>query len=773
MPQFSVVGKRIPRIDAPEKVTGTAEFAADVKLQNMLVGKVFRSPYAHAKILKIDTSKAERLPGVAAVITHKDIPEVIFNRHVTTALLPEPVRKKERDDEYVLSDKARFVGDAIAAVAAADAYTAAEAMELIDVEYEKLPAVFDPYEAMKPGAPVIHDGVEGNIAAHIIYPHRTGDVGQGFKEADCVVEETFYTSRQKHCQLEPDAAVARWDVNHRLTMWSSCEHPHLARSCVAKIFSIGEGMVRWITPSVGGGFGGRISLTVEPISAALALKAGKPVKLVCTREEDFVAHETRSPYFITIKMGVKKDGTITALDVKAVTPTGAYYTHGGSTTMVGLSSLFRLYRCPNIAGEAYVVYTNTPVAGGMRGYGNAEAMWALEQVVDMACEKIGMDPLEFRMKNHRRAGESVSTRVAPIEHCALAECIRLGAERIGWKEKKGKKQAGILRRGVGMSVMQHSSGAGGSLLEHSNALIKLNEDGSFSLVVSPCEMGQGILTTLGQIAAEVLGVTAEDIHVVTGDTDVTLFDVGSHASRSTYVIGNAVVKAAAEVKRQILERAAKILGVAPVELEIKNKRIHLKASPEMGLSLGQVVTDGIYDFQQKGLAINATGSFQSAARGGPQFQAGFAEVEVNTRTGEVKVLKYVVAHDIGRAINPLLVEGQLEGGAVQGLGYALTEDFVIDESGATRTNSFSTYKIPTSLDVPEMEIILVEEGLASGPFGAKGVGEPGLVNVAPAIANAIYDAVGIRITNLPITPEKVLSALQAKIGCRRALNIKI
>jgi xanthine dehydrogenase molybdenum-binding subunit len=760
---LSVVGKSLPRIDGPDKAMGVAEFTADIRLPGMLLGKVLRSPYPHAKIVRIDTSKAEKLPGVEAVITHRDVPKTLFNRNVTAIILPPPLRASEREDEYILSDKARFVGDAIAAVAATSEEIAEEALSLINVEYEELPGVFDPSEAMKPGAPIIHEGTERNIAHHIVYPFCRGNMEQGFREADCVVEETFHASKQKHCQLEPDASIASWDTTGRLTIWSPCQHPHLAKNVIARIFGIGEAMVRWVTPAVGGGFGGRISVTAEPICAALAKKAGKPVKLVYTREEDFIAHESRNPLTYTVKMGVKRDGTITALNVKAITPTGPYYTHGGLTTTVSLFSLIELYRCSNVAAEGYVVYTNTPVSGGMRGYGNPEGKWALEQLIDMACEKIGMDPMEFRLKNHRKAGEPSILPPVPIEQCALSECIELGAQKVGWKEKRGRKQEGPIRRGVGMSIMSHASGGGGIILEHSNALVKVNEDASFNLLVSPCEMGQGILTALGQIAAEELGVAAEDIHIVTGDTDFSPFDIGSHASRSTYVIGNAVVMAARDAKRQLLEQAAKTLGVTTEELNIKHKEIYVKASPEKRISVNKVATENIFDFAQKGLAILGKGSFQSGTHGGPNFQAGFAEVEVNTETGEIKVLKYVVAHDIGRAINPMNVEAQLEGGATQGLGYALYEDFVMDtNTGSTVTDNFTSYKIPTSVDVPEIETIIVEEGTPSGPFGAKGVGEAGMVNVAAAIANALYDAVGIRITRLPITPEKIVEGLKSR-----------
>lgn len=760
--ECSIVGKRVPRPDAPAKTMGTAEYTADVKLAGMLAGRMLRSPYPHAKIVKIDTTRAKQLPGVKTVITFADLPKVPYNRSSMAEAFPPPILAMEVQDEYILSDKARYVGDWIAAVAAVDMYTAERALELIDVEYEVLPAVYDPFEAMKPGAPVIHEGKEDNIAGVLQYPFNCGDVEKGFNEADFIVEGSFSTSIQKMCQLEPDASVAAWDSAGRVTVWSPNENPHLAKRLFAKIFNLPDGKVRWITPAVGGGFGGRLSFGVEMVCAALAKAAGRPVKVECTREEDFMSHDSRTAQYQTMKIGVKKDGSITTIDHRVVSDSGAYYSHSGSTTGVNFIHTLGLMRCPNLFGEAKIVYTNTPVGGGARGYGNPEGAFIFQQLIDEAAEKIGMDPLELRLKNARGVGEPSCWVPSPLESCNLEQCIRLGAERVGWREKRGQKKEGTVRRGLGMSIMTHATGAGGFLLEHSNAVIKLNEDGSANLAVAPCEMGQGILGALSQIAAEALGLRYEDIHIITGDTDTTLFDIGSHASRSVYVIGNAVVAAAQDIKRQVLELAAKKMALQPDELDIKDGRVFAKGDPEKNISVGEIAMDAIYNFELAGKHISAVGTFQSN-NWCPNFQAGFAEVEVNTETGVVKVIKYVVAHDIGKAINPLSVEGQLEGGTVQGIGFALYEDFAVDPvTGKTITDSFASYKIPSILDIPEIDVILVEEEVPSGPFGAKGVGESGLVNVAPAIANAIYDAVGVRIHSLPMTPEKVLKALQEK-----------
>jgi xanthine dehydrogenase molybdenum-binding subunit len=761
--EFSIVGKRLPRPDVGAKVTGAAIYTADVSLPGMLIARILRSPYPHAKILRVDASKAKKLPGVAAVITHEDVPKRRYNRAALTMALPPPVLAKEVQDECILNEKVRFVGEAVAAVAAKDIYTAEDALDLIEVEYEQLPAVFDLAEAQTPGAPVIHDGHERNIASTLSYPFKSGDVEKGFEQSDHVVEYAARTSKQKAAQLEPNASVAFWEPSGKVTVWSPCETPHLAKSLLSSIFGILEGRLRLITPAVGGGFGPRLSLTTEPLCMALAKATGRPVKLLTTREEDFFDHDSRTGQSVSVKMGVKKDGTITAIEAKIVSDSGAYMSHSGMVSGVNLVHTLGVFRCKNIAGEATVVYTNTPPCGGMRGYGNPEGAFVMQQTVDLAAERIGMDPVEFRLKNIRGVGEPSCSVPVPIESCGLPECIKKGCEAIGWKKKWHgwlKTREGRGRRGIGMGIATIVSGTGGFLLEQSNAYIKLNEDGSANLTVSPCEMGQGILGALCQIAAEVIGLRYEDVHVITGDTDITLFDIGSHASRSVVVIGNAVAAAAQKVKKQILEFAARRLQFPSDKLEINEGRVYPKAKPELGITLAEIARAAIYDWKRADFHIAAKGSFHPDTMS-PSFQAGFAEVEVNTETGEVKVLKYVLAHDIGRAINPMTVEGQIEGGVTQSLGYALYEDLIIDMgTGETLTDSFETYKIPSFLDMPEIKVVMVEEENPRHAFGAKGVGESGNTNVASAIANAVYDAIGIRVDSLPMTPEKILDALK-------------
>jgi xanthine dehydrogenase molybdenum-binding subunit len=762
--EFSVVGKRVPRKDAVEKSTGAACYTVDLKLPGMLVGKILRSPHAHARIIRIDKSKAEKLPGVAAVITHQDIPQKKYNGALSDMKSPPPSAAKVVKDQYVLTDKARYVGDAVAAVAAVNQEIAEKALGLIEVEYEVLPAVFDALEAMQPGAPRIHDFAERNIGQHINYAFGQGDVEKGFQQADYIVEITISTSKQKHCQLEADAAIAVFDGSGRLTLWSQIQAPHPAKQSIASIYNLPEGMVRIITPAVGGGFGGRSNFNNELICIALAQKSGKPVKIEYTREEDFNVHHSRQPFIQTGKLGITRDGKITAIQMKIIANGGAYFEASAGTMGMNMNCSMSLYRCPNFEATGDIVYTNLPISGGMRGFGNPQGMFVLEQLIDMACEKIGMDQVKFRLGNCRQAGDPSWITTYPIASCALNACIRQGAAKIGWNQAETPSQKGAVRKGKGMAIMVHPSEVFPSYSGHSSALVKLNEDGSATLTVSAAEIGQGILSALSQIAAEELGLRIEDIHVVNGDTDTTLFNIGTYCSRETYSNGNAVLRAALDARKQLLQRAARKLQVSPDELTIREGRILVSGSPETSVSVAEVAKDAIYNFNRDSLHITGKSSFDPGPDSvSPSYQACFVELEVDSETGEVKLLKVVAAHDIGKAINPLGVEAQLEGGIVQGIGFTLFEEYVYNaKTGVIETTNFTTYKIPSATDLPEIEIILVEEPDPTGPFGAKGCGESGQVAVGPAIANALYNAVGVRLTDMPLTPEKILKALQRK-----------
>lgn len=761
--EYSVIGKRLPRVDAVEKVTGMAKFAGDIKLSGMLFGKVLRSPHAHAKIKKIDTSKAEKLPGVVAIITPKDlVPGKAFIGSYAELPMVAYGATPKLADQFILTDKARFIGDSIAAVAAKNEHIALEALKLIEVEYEKLPVVFDSEKAIHPEATRIHDAVEDNIAVHWISPLSKGNVEKAFKESDCIVENSFRTTKQVHCHIEPATAIAHFDSTGRLTVWSQAQQPHPARRQLAYLFDMPVGQVRVITPFVGGSYGGRNGLNPELIAVALAKKAGQPVKIEHTKDEDFHVVNNRSSFTYTAKLGFKKDGTLIAIDVRAYVNSGAYLCRTTTAASVFMGNCIEgPYRCPNKIGEAYLVYTNLTPSGSCRGMGNPEAMWGIEQLMDTAAEKLSIDPIELRLKNLKMVGEP-SYMGLPIESTALEECIKLGAERIGWYEKRAKKDEGMRRRGIGLAVMTHNCGAHPILPAHSGAYIKLNEDGSVNLIAHPEEAGTGMWGAVAQIAAEELGIGIEDVHVIYGNTDTTTFDIGSIASGKPYIFGNAVKSAAGEVKRQLLELATKSLETPPNELNIKEGRIYVKTDPERGISVAQVAHDAIYNLKMEGVDIAGTGTYQATAASIPA-QAVFAEVEVDVKTGKVDLLRLVIGNDSGIMINPMTVEGQIEGGAAMGIGYGLYEDPIVDEeTGNLLTDSFETYKIPSALEIPPIEIIPVEEPDPVGPFGNKGVGESATVAIAPSIANAVYDAVGIRITELPMTPEKILLALEAK-----------
>ncbi|MFC1910547.1 xanthine dehydrogenase family protein molybdopterin-binding subunit [Chloroflexota bacterium] len=759
--EYSVVGRRLPRWAARDKATGSAGYTVDIKLPGLLVGKVLASPHPHALIKKIDKSGAEKLPGVAAVISFEDIPQKLYNPNKLGLTLVHP--KNEVRDMYVLTEKARYAREPVAAVAAIDEATAEQALDLIKVEYEALPAVFDPYEAMKLGAPMVHDFAKNNIALHLKFPVAWGDVEQGFKEADVIVEETFPTASNHICQMEPCACVADYRPDGRITVWSPSQHIFLHRRKLAELFDLPIGMVRWITPHVGGAFGKYGSFGVEPVCVALAMKAGKPVKLAFSREEDLLCTETRQRFIITGKLGFKKDGTLTAVQEKMIVDGGSYFTHNNSTSGVNMGAFLGLYRCPNVAAEADCVYTNVPPTGGIRGYGNHEANLALEQLMDIAAQKLDMDPIELRLKNIKYTGDPSSTGL-PMETCTFKECIELGSERIGWRQKKSDRQnVGSKRYGIGMAIEMDVSGAHPFNTQHRNVYIKFNEDGSANLIVGGADIGQNLSGTISQIAAEVLGIAYEDIHIVPPDTDVSMFDQGQHASGGCYQTGNAVIIAAKEAKKQILERAGKKLGVTAEEMDISNRRVYVKTDPQKGISVAEISKEAIYNFNGEHLNISAKGSF-SPVPNPPPIAVVFAEVEVDIETGVVKPLNILYVADSGRVINPATLEGQLEGGIAQSVGLVLSEDYVVNKkNGVLESTNFNTYRLPTILDLPKMEVVLYEEQpVPSGPFGAKGGAQGAMVAVTPAIANAIYDAIGVSIKDMPITPEKILKAIKAK-----------
>ena len=748
--RLSVIGKSVQRIDALDKVTGRAKYGIDLRVDGMLYAKLLRSPYPHARVTSIDTKKAESHPGVRAIATISEVPKVVgywWN------LRTEKGMKKL----YLQDNVVRFVGDPVLAVAAEDEESAEGGLSLIDVKYEQLPPLFDPIESMKESEVKIHEG--GNIAFHTL--RQFGDIDQGFREADYIIENRFVTSKQKHVAIEPfGTSIADYDMDGRLTVYSSTQLPHWSRMYLAGALGLPINRVRVIKPYTGGAFGGRCGLIhgLEVMCCFLSRKAGRPVKMSFTREEDFEATEARHPFIIELKTGVTKDGILTANSIKLFLDVGGYGTHYIGVLADALSTGVGLYRCPNVTFEGYCVYTNKSLNGAFRGYGNPQMNFAQESQMDMIAEKLGIDPVELRLKNYRGLGEVDPVFDDTIRSDGMKECLRKGANRIGWKEKRTKRVAGgNKRRGVGMSCLVHGTGARFGLPDPASATVMFNADGSVNLVTAAADDGQGNRTVLAQIAAEELGIGLEQISVSDTDTDVTPLDGGTHGSRQTYCGGLAVKKAAADAKEALLCFASQYLNVEKENLGIKDGVVYDVKNPTTNMR----VSDLMRKVQIEDLSLCeqiigvATGVAPAMP---PTFGANYAEVEVDTETGGVRIVKLVNAFDVGRAINPAHVEGQIIGGGVMGIGYALTEG-LITRDGKVLNNNFADYRILRACDVPQIDGIIVESNEPTGPFGAKGVGEATMVGTAAAVANAIYDAIGVRMKELCITQEKVLEGL--------------
>ncbi|ABO50034.1 xanthine dehydrogenase, molybdenum binding subunit apoprotein [Desulforamulus reducens MI-1] len=753
---YAVVGKSVRRLDAMEKAMGKATFTTDIKLPGMLYGKVLRSPHPHARIVKIDTSKAEALPGVKAVATYLNTPRVKFNTSATSTFTIPPLQPVE--DQYIFDSVVRYVGDEVAAVAAVSKSIAQEALGLIEVEYELLPTVFDPLEAMKDDAPVIHESEAGkNIPGEKIHIEM-GDVEKGFNEADYVFEHTFKLPVQKQAQMETQAAVAQVAVDGKVTVWSTTQTPHPSRRILATIFGIPYSKVRVLNPPyIGGGFGVRIGLSAkaEPIALALAMLAKQPVKVVYDRKEDFIASDTRHAGYVTVKTGVNKDGTFNARKITAILNSGAYCSWSAEAPGVLGAMGLSIYYCPNQLYDGHSVYTNTTPAGAMRGFGNPQAMFAVDSQVDIIAESLSMDPLELRRKNMMRTGQPWVLPY-PCLSSGLEECMDRGAKEIGWERRTKLSKDGTKRRGMGMAIGTHVSNAWPFCGDYSNAYVTVQQDGSVHVASGVPDMGTGTMTTLSQMAAEILGVTIDQVGITIADTESTPFEIGSHASRTCYASGTAVVAAAQDARKQVVEYAGKMLNVNPDELDIEEGIIYSTLNEEIRVPLGTVAIEA----HLHGLQFIGVGKI--IPQNAPPYLAHFAEVEVDTETGKVSIIKLVAAHDVGKAIHPIIVEGQLEGGLAMGVGYALSEEIKYDSKGKQLNDGFHKYMLPTAMDIPEMKAIIVEAEDPTGPFGAKGVGETGLVATAAAIANAVYEAIGIRFFEIPLTEERVYKALKER-----------
>jgi CO/xanthine dehydrogenase Mo-binding subunit len=752
--QYPVVGEGVARVDTKGKARGEAQYVDDINLPGMLFGAILKSPHAHARILSIETRKALSLPGVKAVITGKDLPDRKFC--IVSGSFPESALE---DKLPIEKGKVRFVGDEVAAVAAEDLETAERALELIDVKYEVLPSVLDSEEALKPGAPGIHDDKDNNVSVTIDY--HFGDVDRGFKDADYIFEDRFKTSQQAHCCMETHSCVAQWSDEGRLTVWSSTQIASGFQRELSKVLGIPFGDVRIIRTAVGGSFGSKMMMhTLEPIAAYLAKKTNRPVKLIYSREEEFVCSRTRHPVIIDIKTAVKKDGTITARECNIIQDNGAYNAQGPLVFHdIGLL-LCSYYSPKNVRVKGSLVYTNKPWGGSFRGYGNPQANFVIESQMDIIAGKLNIDPVELRLKNAIQPGD-VTACGWEISSCGLSECIEKAASAIGWKDKKGKEK----NHGVGIGSCIHWGGGvstGASAI--CTTIVEVGSGGHVSIFTGACEIGQGSDTVLAQIAAEELGVPLGKVTVVQVDTDITptFFYVGNPI---TFVAGNTVKIAAADAKRQLLEAAAHMKGMSINNLDIVDGHIYDKRSGEEITSVNDVAFNS---WEVKGIPIVGKGRFDQGTTAvdvrtgvgqmSPTycFSAQAVEVEVDPETGVVKVLEIVSAHDSGKIINPIMAEGQIEGGLAQGIGYALTEGLVYDEKGNALNASFTDYKIFRAQDMPKISPVFVSTKDDKGPLGAKSLGEAVMVPTAAAIANAIEDATGVRIKELPMTPEKII-----------------
>ncbi|HEY2990558.1 MAG TPA: molybdopterin cofactor-binding domain-containing protein [Candidatus Binatia bacterium] len=764
MEELTIVGKPVTRVDAQEKVTGEAVYGYDLVLPDMLYGKVLFSPKAHARIKRINSDIAKKYPGVVAVVTGKDAPWI----HGEAI----------RDKPFLAQDKVRYIGEPVAAVAAVDEDTAQAAARLIEVEYEDLPAYLSPEDACKPGATPIHEdfasyrkmnfilpGAMPNVCEH--FKLRTGDVEQGFRESDIVLEERYFVPTIQHAAMEPHSAHAQVDpATGRVTIWVANDAPFRALHEMSEALGLPQEKIRFINPLQGGGFGSKGGLKVEPVAVALAYHTnGRPVRVKFNREETFISTLTRNEAVLYIKSGVKKDGTIRAREMTIYWGGGAYAEKSPTVCIRGSLPGPGPYRIPHVKVDGYAVYTNKPVAGSFRGYGIPKVAWACEQHTDELAKRLGMDPLAFRMKNVFVDGD-VSYWGERLHSVGLKETLTKAAEAIEW----GKKSPNLrgLKIGKGLACIQKPTRSP----TMSKAGVIVNAKGEVAVLAGTVEIGQGCSTILSQVAAEELKVPLEKVRMADLDTDVIPYDASTTSSRSTYHMGNAVRRAAIDAREKIAGIAAPMLEAKREEIAFADGKVWLKNHPEMSLTIGEVIRrklgsegkvrgDASYTYElakdldlETGHSDNASAFYMYATQA--------AEVAVDEETGRARVLRMSAAHDVGKAINPLNCMAQIEGGLAMGIGSALHEHLVVDDKGKVRNPSFLDYHLVTALDLPEMIPIIVECAEPEGPYGAKGLGEPGLAPTPAAIGNAVADAIGVRVYDLPLSPERIYWAIQQK-----------
>jgi CO/xanthine dehydrogenase Mo-binding subunit len=743
--QYKYIGKSRPIKDAVLKATGQLKYAADLKYPNMLYAKMLFSPVAHAKIKHIDTREAEKLPGVYAVVTYKNAPQILYNssQHFYEHELVEV--------ERIFSDTVRYVGDRVAAVAAVDLETATKAVKLIKVTYEELPAVFDPEEALKAGAPRVYPS--GNKAAETFV--EAGDVEQGFAEADLIFEDRYTVPQVHHGAIEPHVAIADYDVAGKLTVLTPSQNIFAHRVLLARIFNMPFSKIRVIKTPIGGAFGGKGEMVLEPVVALLAKVTGRPVKLELSRAETIVSTRTRHGAVIYLKTGVKKDGRILAQDVKVIVNTGAYASCAMNIIVAMCHKVFKIYKTEHIRFKGIAAYTNLPISGAMRGFGSPQIIFPIESQLHKIAKFLEIDMVELQLKNLIEPGGVDRRFNTPIGNSRPIDCVLAGAEAFQWSKKKLNEDLGRYKRGIGMAVGCHGNSLYGAHRDYTALILKMNEDGTATLFTGTHDMGSGAVTVQTQIIGEILGINPDDIACVEADTELVPWNLGDYASRGTYVSGNAAKKVAESMKAKILEEAAGLLKTKPDELYLENGHVYSLKEPSKKATLCDVI---IYSQRVSQKELIAAETY--AAIAGPHsYGAHFAEVEVDTETGQVKVLNYVATHDVGKAINPNYVLGQIGGGIQMGIGYALTESLKFDSKGKVTNSSFKKYHLIKSSEMPQIKIVLVEKGEETGPYGAKGIGEIATVPSAPAVVNAINNALGSSFNSLPVSPEKILKYL--------------
>ena len=778
---YQTVGKPEKKVDAIKLVQGKPAFTADMDMRGLLYARVLRSPHAHARIKSIDASKARELKGVAAVLTWQDIPRVVYSTAGQSDPIPGPL------DSFSLDHKVRFVGDRVAMVAAETPEIAEKALSLIDVQYEILPAILDSLDAMQPEAPRIHDepefvnfadsNPEKNLAAYIRID--IGDVEKGFAEADEIFEAEYEVPKVQQAHIEPHVCVTYWDEDDRLVIRTSTQVPFHVRRMLAPVLNLPVKRIRVIKPRIGGGFGGKQEVLMEDVPAHLTIATRRPVIYEYTREEEFTGARSRHPMKIRMKTGVKRDGTITANSMYALSDTGAYGCHALTVTGNTGHKAMALYvgdgeyrKAPNIRFYADVVYTNTPPAGAFRGYGVPQGYWPVDRHMEKIARALNLDPIEFRLKNAIHPGEyhPFSTawnegrepRPEIIHTVGLEQCVAQGRAAIGWDDKYGNESWRRIanpphkRRGIGVAMVMQGTAI--PYLDMGGASIKMNDDGSFNLLVGATDLGTGSDTVLAQMAAEVLGVPVEDMITYSSDTDFTPFDKGAYASSTTYISGTAAVKAAEKCAERIRLRATMMLGLSESEAsKIRLANRQAIASDGRTVPFSEIALDSLHKNNQE--QIMGVASYVSPVSP-PPFAAQFAEVTVDTETGAVTVDRLVMAVDSGVIVNPLTASGQIEGGMTQALGYAVCEEMRYDEKGDAIERDLDRYHIFRADEMPALETIFVETFEPSHPFGVKAVAEIPMDGVAPAVGNAILDAVGANVDEIPATPERVWRALR-------------